>query len=230
MKFLGGILLLIFMSSPTIAQEHIRLAFPDFPPFTFTKERKPSGIGVDLVKKALTNMGVSWTFQSAVNYDRALYNVREDVVDGFFLATENNLRNEIATLSKPFVMNRWSWFSFKGEKGRPDKDLLVGTILNTNTHKWLEKNGFNAYGVGDVNKLVALLKKGRISRVFLAEIVFKTSVVKSGVDLNELTETVEKERPFGVYIAKKFLKKYPNFLDKFNAEVVKAQNLGTLSL
>jgi polar amino acid transport system substrate-binding protein len=168
-------------------------------------------------------MNWPYTIRLVPNYGRALAEVKSGRADGFFLATENIERNHYATLSEPVVINNWSWFYFKDNKGLVNDDFKsikkIGTILNTNTHKWLNTNNYSvSYATGDPIQLVELLSRKRLDAVFLAEAVFLDAYESIG-NLPPFEQYVEHARPMGIYLSNTYLEKYPNLLSQLNTSI-----------
>ena len=193
--------LFILVSSLGFSQKNISMVYPNFPPFTFEDGENASGLGIEIAKKIFQDLGLKHQLRSVTNYDRALLTIIQKKADGFLLGTENNSRNKVAVLSEPLMMNRWSWFSMKAMSERPTKQDRIGTIRNTNTHKWLVKNGYQVRPVDNLKSLYFQLKKKRIDYVFVAEMVFKKSLKDQKVDSKSLGYLVERERPFGIYLS-----------------------------
>ena len=212
------------------AQSKISLSYPEFPPFTYTANGKPAGIGIDLAYKVAREINIDLSLIPSPNYDRALLNTIQGNSDGFLLATENSVRNKAAKLSLPLVMNRWCWFGLVNTQPKPAKSERVGTILNTNTQKWLNKNGYKSHGIKSAEKLVFLLKHKRLKSVFIAEMAFKQALVNKKESIGDYAMTIERERDFGIYISHTFLDAHPNFFKKLNDAIRKHQNLGTINL
>jgi polar amino acid transport system substrate-binding protein len=139
-------LFLTMMSSYVYAQAVMEFHLPVFPPYTFEKDGKIQGIAVELVGQILKEAGIQYTIDLVPNYGRAIANVKIGLSDGFFLASQNSERDNIAVFSNPVTNNNWCWFYPVNSKldpkdGEFKANAKVGTILNANTHKWLKKMG-----------------------------------------------------------------------------------------
>lgn len=100
----------------------------------------------------------------------------------------------------------------------------IGTILNTNTHKWLVSNGFQvSYATTDPVQLVGLLNRRRLDAVFLAEAVFKEAQLSHDRVVDYL-QHIELAKPMGVYISKEYLRKEPLFMAKFDQQILEKNN------
>ena len=126
-------------------------------------------------------------------------------------------------------MNRWCWFSIDGQV-TVDKTQKIGTIMNTNTHKWLDKNGYQSYGLPSSTSLVFQLVKKRLKTTFLAEMAFLQAAKEQKVSQDRISMKVQREKPFGIYISKVYLKSHPDFMAKLNTAIKKHQQLGHIRL
>ncbi|MEH6467386.1 MAG: hypothetical protein V7722_07110 [Porticoccus sp.] len=149
--------------------------------------------------------------------------VKDGENDGFFLASQNTERDKVAVFSNPVTTNRWSWFLSADSTLDPQDpasktSIRVATHLNTNTHKWLKKNGYKKIqGVPDAESLpVFFLEFNRADTVFLAEMVFVSSANRAGILSNRYKQVVQIAKPFGIYISKSYLLKNPGFMESLN--------------
>jgi len=137
---------LLFFSAWSFAVEPIRFVVPNFPPYMHKKNGELAGEGISRVAKILKKAAIPFSFKLTTDYDRAIYEVKSGYSDGFFLASQNDERDKIAVFTKPVMQNAWCWFLLNSSYSDPEsfkfKSANVGTILNTNTHKWLNKNEF----------------------------------------------------------------------------------------
>ena len=222
------IALLILMGGDCgYAQSEIRFHLPDFPPYTFEKDGKIQGIGVEFVDKILKEAKIRYSLELTSNYGRAVYDVKAGNSDGFFMASQNIERDEIAHFSNPVLINRWCWF-FPANSTLNPKDasfkaeVRAGTYLHSNTHKWLIKNGYNVTGaVSKIESLPKMLKHNRINAIFIAEVVFFEVLGQTGETPENYKKAVQVEKPFGIYISKDYLSKNPGIMEKINTAINK---------
>ena len=215
----------LILGMPVYAEEKtktVHFAVPDFKPYTYKEDGQFKGYGIEKIKQIFSHLDRDYTLMLVPNYGRAVMEVRQGRADGFLLASRNNERDAIAVFSQPVAINRWSWFIPKTSKLSPDSPSFktqaqIVTHLNTNTHKWLKKNGYvNVKGVHDLQSLPKYLKSGHIDAVFLAEVVFVQLLQDYQMDMSYYHQVVELEKPMGIYISKNYLQAFPNFIDKLN--------------
>jgi len=206
------------------AVEPLRFVVPNFPPYMYQKNGELAGEGVSRVDKILKKAAIPFSFKLTTDYDRAIYEVKSGYSDGFFLASQNDERDKIAVFTKPVMQNAWCWFLLNSTSLDPQdikfKSANVGTILNTNTHKWLNKNEFTSVsGVLEPQILLKMLSKGRLDAIFLSEAVFTEAIAKIGYSKSNFKIVVQKIRPFGMYISKGYLSKNPEALHTINKAI-----------
>lgn len=219
------LLLILKGDDPLLACEKVNFVVPNFEPYTFEKEGKIEGIGVDFVEDIMKKIGTPFTLELVPNYGRAVSETMTGRADGFFLASENEERNRIAVFSDPIVVNQWCWFlpvsSNLNPKSTGFKETArIGTHLHSNTHKWLKKNDFHISATTkDVDDLINLIEKGRVDAVFLAEIVFLHIAKKKGISSGKYRQVFQAPQPFGIYISKQYLSRNTGFMDKLNQAI-----------
>jgi len=201
----------------------LKFVVPDFPPFTYKLNGQLSGVGVDKIKKIMALSHINYTVQIVKDYKVAMLLMQQGKVDGIFLASENKERSDIATFSKPIMINRWCWYFKAGSgltplKRRFKRNAKVGTILNTNTQQWLQQNDYSI--VGKPNNATALNKMllaNRVNAVFVAEAAFETILSKDQYYLYH--KMIEVEKPFGLYISNTYIDIHPHVITKINEAI-----------
>ncbi|MGD9733060.1 MAG: substrate-binding periplasmic protein [Desulfamplus sp.] len=218
----------LFMSGNYIySQELIRFVIPDYPPYTFEKDGKYQGIGVDLIDTVMKEAAIQYSIQIVPNHGRAFENTIQGYADGFFLASENSERNEIAVLSKPLVINKWCWVYPKNSSlvepsnTKFKEQAKVGTPMNTNLHKWLIENKYAVSSPPNADVLFKMLKSDYINVLFLPDAIAFDLIKKEGDKAENYKIVVHKELPFGIYISKKYLSANPDTMTKINAAIDK---------
>jgi len=216
-----GILNLIFAQTPMI------FCVPDFPPVTFEKDSKLQGSGIEMMSKIMKEAKIDYKLVFVPTYDRAINEMIEGNADGFCMASQNAKRDEVAVKSNPVLNNKWSWFIPNESKLNPADPSFkttakIGTLLNTNTHKWLVDNKYQVTGSPtDHEALIKMLQAKRIDAVFVAEEVFLDALKQQQVDVNKYKIILEQNKPLGIYVSKEYLKKNPETIARINAAISK---------
>ena len=119
------------------------------------------------------------------------------------------------------MVNRWVWVTLASSRTDPLSDGFKSagksaSLLNTNTLKWLEKNKYRVVSRGsDVASLLKFLDAGRADAIFLAEKTYTDAVTDSSKYLTH----VQVEKPFGIYVSKKWLESNGGFMSELNARI-----------
>ncbi len=207
-----------------IAQQEITVLVPNFPPYTEKKHQQISGIGIDLANQVFNKTGIKVRYRILPNYAKVVQQITQGQGDAFLLASQNDERDSIAVFTEPLLINRWCWYVLRTDTISPDdsdfKDrATVSTHFNANTHKWLLKNNYFVDPVMDTGKLPHMLLRGRIDAVFIAELVFDEAIKQALITPQTFKKYVEIEKPFGIYLSKKYLAKYPDTLKRVNKAI-----------
>lgn len=212
---------------PSFSQEPntLNLVSPHFPPYTYEINNKIVGIGPDIVRRVLANTNIPYKITMIEDYAKAVHAIKANLGDGMFLASQNSERDAIAVFTQPLVTNKWSWFVLKDSKIDLNSETFksqaaIGTILGTNTYKWLKVNGYTVMATPlNARFLVSMLKSRRIDAAFLSEAVLEYEIDEQ--ELSQLKKVVEVEKDFGMYISRDYLRKYPGSLEQINRSIEK---------
>ena len=215
------LIVLLFTVGKSSAAYNMHFFLPDFPPYTVVDEQGNfSGIGLDEVKPILDSMGVKYTIQIGSKHGRALSELRGGRSDGFFMASQNEQRDEYAVFSESVMINRWVWVVLR--KNSPNfhasakGNYTMASLLNANTNYWLEHSGYQTVRPAmNINALVEKLDSGEVDAILVAEEVFNSEFVNDA----RYKVSLHSEREFGIYISKAFLKDNPDFMEKLNSAI-----------
>lgn len=222
-RFFIGCLLL---SVSCVMAAPLRLAVPQFPPYTSMDNGQFSGVGIELVDQVLKVLDQPYQYISVPNYARALAELRRGRIDGFFLASENEQRNLLAEFSEPLMINRWLWFMRPDDERDPRSESFkrqaqVASLLGSNTSVWLLKHNYQVMMKASTIKELPplLLRLNRIDAVFLAEKVFKQELTLQGYTEKDYRVVEQISKPFGLYISKSYIAHHPDFMSQLNEAI-----------
>ncbi|MCG7586380.1 ABC transporter substrate-binding protein, partial [Photobacterium sp. OFAV2-7] len=158
------------------------------------------------------------------DWDRAQILVEVGEHHGFFLASQNAIRDSYADFSQPVLNQVWSWFSLSDsidtESEMFKKEAVVTAIFGSNKWFWLHKSGYRVEKKPrHPSTLIELLLTGEVGAVLANEFVMKEAIESLGISHRAITRIAVKEKPLGVYFSKKFTKQYPLFVGEFNQAV-----------
>lgn len=231
MKLIKGDLLLFYSMLIFTYQAYAQpllLVVPQYPPFTSEIDGEFHGIGIHKINQLLEELAINYQLRSVPNYDRALEELKQGKADGFFLATENEQRNNLATLSEPIMYNAWTWFLTQGSNWDPKsedfrKHAKIATTHDSNTRIWLNENKYNVVSHPHTPCYLPrmLIDLQRVDAVFLASKVFKKELLKQGYPDDVYREIVQISKPFGIYISNDYLALHPEFMTQLNQAILK---------
>lgn len=216
-------LLLFCLIGVGVSAEPLRLVFPHFPPYTQATDPGSVAAGNYLIEQIMARLEQEYIATPVPNYKRALGDVRKGLADGFFLASQNDERDEVAVFSAPVTYNNWSWFLHQDSQLNPRSNSFktqarVASIEGTNTQRWLQNNGYQV--VGKQARVVSLAELlfdvKRIDAVFLSSAVFKHGWHHPNLKLGNYIEVTQFSMPFGIYIAKRYLAQNSGFMERLN--------------
>ncbi|WP_432455562.1 substrate-binding periplasmic protein [Agarivorans sp. QJM3NY_29] len=230
MRDIWKLIFWLSISSLNNVQAHeLRLIYPDFPPFTYAKSGEPAA-GNFLLDQIMKKLKQPYHSRQVPNYKRALNDIERNLADGFFFASQNQKRDQVAQFSKPLLVNNWSWF-FRQENflDPHSKDFKakakIASLEGTNTLTWLKNNHYKVVGKqNDVVKLAQLLfDLKRIDAAFLSAEVFKYKAIHSNMRNGQYIEVVQRSAPFGIYISKAYIEEHPQFMPRLNQAIDQVQ-------
>lgn len=214
-------LVLIICSCNFAVAKTIKVGYPEFKPYTYTENGVAKGIGIDAIKKIAIQLKVNAEIYPIETYGNGFTRLKKGKLDAVLLASQNSERDKIAVFSQPITSNDWSWFSLPNKSlTRPNIRTKVATYLRANTHTWLIKNNFEFISATtDVSAMLRQLDKGRVDTIFVSEQVLLHELERLGKPQHSLTITKEVTKPFGIYVAKPFLKLNPDFMTQLNNSI-----------
>jgi len=155
---------------------------------------------------------------------RAQKLVENGEFDAFFIASENETRNQYAKLSEPLFDSSWIWFLPRESLIDPITDEFVhnasvGSVFGTNMHSWLKKDFKHVVVKKEADELFQLLVVARLDVMLLTRPMFEDSIKRLGLNEDDFRSVVAKKRPLGVYFGDQFLEKNPGLLNQFNQSI-----------
>ncbi|MGQ3049370.1 MAG: substrate-binding periplasmic protein [Niveispirillum sp.] len=155
---------------------------------------------------------------------RAHEQVRQGLAQGVFSVAPDAARDtDAGRLSLPLALERWVWVTTAPAGAIPAQvrtGLPVAAVLGSNQLKWLQAHEANVDGAARSGaQLLRMLVGGRVAAVLMDEAELASARREAGIDATGLTIAFERYMPLGVYFSAAFLKAYPGFLERFNAQV-----------
>jgi ABC-type amino acid transport substrate-binding protein len=208
------------------AKPVLRMAMPDYPPYTYVKNGNYQGEGYDAFVFIMQQVQRDFKIFLVPNYGRAVLDLQNKVIDGLFLASENAERDSIAVFSDPVSTTRWTWIWLTQEQklapgnSHFQASAIVSAQINSNIYLWLQEQGYQvAGGPNDIRDLFRLLNNHRVDAIMLPESTALTVIQENGYRLQDYQFKTERELPFAIYISKAFLEKEPDFMTGLNKAI-----------
>ncbi|WP_440904424.1 substrate-binding periplasmic protein [Catenovulum sp. SX2] len=200
-------------------------AVPQFPPYTYKDNGTWQGKGYELATKALKKAQIKYTIRPVANYAQAFDQLKRNLVDGFFLASKNDVRDQIAEFSAPIMVNKWNWYVSPDIVESPLSETFiqkyrVASHFKTNTHQWLIKHNYQVEAVIELINIPSMLDKGRIDAVMLAQWVFEDAAAKTNVPIEQFRVYLHSSRDFGFYVSRRVTKTNPTLMLKLNSAIL----------
>ena len=178
------------------------------------------GMAVDRVRCVFDKMATPLEIQ-VVPWKRAEFLVEQGMVDGFFAASQNSFRDEIAVKTAAIADQVWNWYLLKDNPLSPENQdfkqkATVGGFVGANMLKWMKEQNYNVNATPkNTEGLLKLLLARRVDAVMANNHVMQALLQKYGVE-DQVKVYLNKDKPLFVYFSKDFLKKQPLFIEKFN--------------
>lgn len=203
--------------------EVLVLGIPLLKPFTYLEDGKIQGSMIKPVEKALNDSGIPFKFRFLENYSLLLKSIRSQKVHGFFVATKNIERDRYGHFSKPFIIDKYSWFILNDAQYAFGEDdfiykAKIGAVSNTNSFRLATRRGYQVYS--QPSELLAhnFINKN-IDAVFAAHIPFEFQLEQMAVSKKQYRTITDSIRPFGMYISKEYVARNPGTMEKLNSNI-----------
>ncbi|WP_233081512.1 substrate-binding periplasmic protein [Rheinheimera soli] len=199
---------------------------PDYPPYTYVQDGAYHGFGYEAFVSIMADLQQNFTIVPEPNYGRAVKDLQNQVVDGLFLASENEERNAVAEFSEAVSYSGWTWVWLK-ERTELDpaaadfkKKAIVSAQLNSNTYLWIVKQNYKMAGApSNIRMLFTMLNSRRVDAILLPELTAKAVMQQEKLDPNLYSMHLEVQLPFGIYISKAYIARNPDIMPKLNQAI-----------
>ena len=182
-----------------------------------------SGVALETVRCVMTKLQRPVDIKF-VPWKRAQRFVKLGEADGFFSASRNSERDHYATLSQMIAPQQWRWYFRSESLAKPLSEefrlsATVGAYFGSNMLAWLKKGGYRIYATPPAHdQLLKMLLAGRVDAVLASDLAMNEAIHLAHVEQKVRSE-LQEDKPLGVYFSHHFLKKEPDFLTSFNAQL-----------
>ncbi|QIR15998.1 substrate-binding periplasmic protein [Shewanella aestuarii] len=214
-------LFVIQIAMAAVVNKTVTITTQEWPPYQINHGNYHSGFAIEALDCVMKRLEQPYKI-IFLPWGRAQHDVKTNVYDGFFAASQNNHRDTYAKLSNTFIEQKWQFFLAKDFITPLDAESIktnveFGSRLHSNTSYWLNKNGYKViYETTNLDELIPLLQKKRIGAIMENSLLFQVAIDRAGIPISEFNVVNNIEKPLGVYFGDQFLKQNPQFLDAFN--------------
>ncbi len=216
------------LAAATEAKEPLRMAMPDYPPYTYIQDGTYHGFGYEAFISIMADLRQDFIIVPEPNYGRAVRDMQSQVVDGMFLASENEDRNKVAEFSAAVTYTGWTWVWLKQRTELdPDsmafkRNAVVSAQLNSNPYLWLMKQHYKVAGApNNIRMLFTLLNSRRVDAIMLPELTAKAVMQQEKLAPALYSMQLEIQLPFGIYISKAYIARNPDIMPKLNQAILR---------
>lgn len=216
-------LFLLTVLSNAYAADVMVLGTTELAPFTYLEGSEFKGEAIEPIHRILTRSKIPYRLVYLKNYSVLLKALRKQTIDGFFVATQNAERDKYAELSKPLIIDHYSWFILR--KAPYDLDTndfklhaKVGAVSGTNSFRLATRRGYQVYGQ-PMTLLAQQFINQTLDAVFATQRSFEHQLTQANFPKDKYRIVFESERPFGLYISKHYLERHPNAMILINQQI-----------
>lgn len=210
--------------------ERLLLTTQEWFPYQYQEEGEMKGPGVESIKCVMKALKQPYQL-TMTKWDKAQLMVEVGSQHGFFLASQNAIRDTYAVFSAPIDEQKWSWVFLSdatdvgSEKFK--EHVEVAALFGSNKWFWLHKQGYRVERKPrSPDALLELLLNGEVGAILANDAVIDETIKKQGVSYRAISKKRIKSNPLGVYFSRNFVEKYPQFMDSFNSSAKKCTGRG----
>lgn len=153
---------------------------------------------------------------------RALHDLLNQAVDGYFPALQQPELDRVATLSAPLALEKWYWVGLDQARlfgaGFPSGER-IGAVAGSNQELWLQQSGLPVEEqVNSPAQLLPLLQTQRLD-TFLVDLRQGSTDVAGEHPYQPLYIRFARYAPLGVYFSRRVTQREPAFIDQFNRQL-----------
>jgi hypothetical protein len=229
------VLVFFFLYSASSNAQKLRIAVPDYPPYTFIERGQLKGEGYDALIAIMAKLQIELRVVPVPNFSRALLYMQNNLIDGLYLATETEARNALAVYSVPVYVTDWSWVWLKSradlQPGSSDfkQEAHVTARMNSSIYRWLLRQGYLvSAGSPHLHGLFNLLNHHRVDAIMLPEQKASQIMAEKALVMSDYNIQHEVELEFGFYISRSYIAAWPDTIPALNTAIREYQAGGKL--
>ncbi|MBV2128708.1 substrate-binding periplasmic protein [Arsukibacterium indicum] len=220
--------LLLLASDNRVQAKALRIAVPDYPPYTYVQDKQLTGEGFQAFDSIMAELDVEYRAEIVPHFGRSILDMENNQLDAMLLATESPERSHLAEYSEPLFFTDWAWvWLTKREDINPENEhfkeiAVVSAQKNSNIYRWLALQDYQITpGTSDVRDLFNLLDHGRVDAIMLPALTATTLINNNQRDTKQYKIRKHIQLPYGIYVSKAYLVNHPDFMQKLNQAIKK---------
>lgn len=174
-----------------------------------TANGQQQGIALQAIRCAMSRSGQQASIRF-ISWSRAQRLVETGAADGYFPASRNTQRDELAQWFGPAAPQQWRWYLRRDNPLNPqDADFVqrarVGAYAGSNMHQWLEDHGYQiSVSPPGHDQMLDVLLAGRADAVLAANLAMDELIAARGVG-HKVKSVLAQDKPLGLYLSRSFL-------------------------
>ncbi|MBD3640838.1 MAG: hypothetical protein HUJ18_07565 [Marinobacter sp.] len=213
-------LLPILAPSVTVAEPRVlELYTYEAPPYQsriqlLDQQVSVAGETVETVACAIREAG--WSPEIRLTpQSRALYELRRNMIDGYFALDASTELDTAALRSDPVALEEWYFFSTEAQTN--PYSARIGVVNGSNELAWMEAAGYEGFlTVATPEQLLALLQRKRIDVALMDRRLMEVLAGPMGESLETMHMEFVRYAPLYLYLNRQFDASHPDFLAAFN--------------
>ncbi len=146
---------------------------------------------------------------------RALYELRRNMIDGYFALDASTELDAAALRSDPVALEEWYFFST--EVQTDPSSARIGVVNGSNEQAWMDATGYeDLLTVATPEQLLALLQRKRIDVALMDRRLMEVLAGPMGEHLETIHMQFVRYAPLYLYLNREFDARHPQFLVAFN--------------
>ena len=223
--FIAGLVWLI-CNSVLVQAKTLRVAVPDYPPYTYVHNEQIVGEGFESFVAIMKQLGVEYQAQPVPHFGRSIIEMENNQLDALLLATESQERNALAVYSAPLFYTDWAWVWLAERTDiNPNYEQFkhtaqVSAQMNSNIYHWLSRQHYKITpGTSDIRGLFSLLDHKRVDAVMLPALTARTLISQEQLPKTHYNIHKQIKLPYDIYVSKTYLAANPGFMERLNKAI-----------
>jgi len=214
----------IFANSQTVVKLGTK---KEWPPYHIDTPSGADGIAVRTVACIMARINQPFTIHKKP-WKRVQFETKVNHLDGFFSASQNEVRDSYATLSNLFLPQQRVFYAKTNTVNLPFEQFTLEYIQSKKIAARAGSNALHSLKLGEYNivaapktqqALVKMLEEQRVDVILENSLVFEKTILDLGKEKTDYYALVKETKNMGVYFSHLFLERNKSFLERFNNNI-----------